>query len=71
MVRAEQRRSRERDGGRDPQFGVRPGKKAKGKFSWLSWRLRKIELKYWKLLGIADPPGLCIVFTFSFDSMTI
>jgi len=37
MVRTARRRSRERDGGRDPQLGVRSGKKAEGKFPWLAW----------------------------------
>lgn len=32
MVRAARRGSRERNRGRDPQLGVRPGKKAEGKF---------------------------------------
>lgn len=30
-----------------------------------------VTIKYWKVLGIADSSALCIVFTSSFDSMTI
>lgn len=58
---------------RDPQLGVRPGKKAEGKFPWLAWRFNKnrVKIKYWTLLGIADSSGLYVIFTLSFDSMTI
>lgn len=74
IIRAEWRRPREGDGGRYQWFGVRPGKKAEGKFPWLAWKFNKdkVKIKYWEFLRIADSSTLCIVvFTFSFDFMTI